>query len=48
MNFEKELSKKVKETDLCVQSFLPESGKYKELIVESVFILSQDHHLIVV
>lgn len=35
MNFEKELSKKVKETDLCVQSFLPESGKYKELIVES-------------
>lgn len=35
MNFEKELSNKVKETDLCVQSFLPESGKYKELIVES-------------
>ena len=35
INFEKELSNKVKETDLCVQSFLPESGKYKELIVES-------------
>ena len=35
MNFEKELSNKVKETDLCVRSFLPESGKYKELIVES-------------
>ena len=35
MNFEKELSNKVKETDLCVQSFLPESGKNKELIVES-------------
>lgn len=35
MNFEKELSNKVKETDMCVQSFLPESGKYKELIVES-------------
>ena len=35
MNFEKELSNKVKETDLCVQSFLPESGKYKDLIVES-------------